>query len=95
MAEIEIGVMRRQCLDRRIHNRELLETEIRAWEHRRTESGAQIRWMFSTDQARTKKWPNPIQRLRSKSHNHCDGTLVPVRSSPQRAGAGSPRLDCW
>ena len=26
-----------------------LETEVRAWERRRTESGAQIRWMFSTD----------------------------------------------
>ena len=30
MAEIEIGVMRRQCLGHRIENRELLETEIRA-----------------------------------------------------------------
>jgi transposase len=62
MAEIEIGVMRRQCLDRRIDNRELLETEIRAWERRRTKSGAQIRWMFSTDQARTKmakSYPTP------------------------------------
>ena len=62
MAEIEIGVMRRQCLDRRIDNRELLKTEIRAWERRRTESGAQIRWMFSTDQARTKmakSYPTP------------------------------------
>ena len=54
MTEIEIGVMRRQCLDRRIATRELLETEVRAWERRRTKSGAQIRWMFSTDQARNK-----------------------------------------
>ena len=54
MAEIEIGVMRRQCLDRRIDNRDLLETEVRAWERRRTESGAKIRWMFSIDQARLK-----------------------------------------
>jgi DDE superfamily endonuclease len=62
MAEIEIGVMRRQCLDRRIASRELLETEVRAWERRRTESGAQIRWMFSTDQARAKmakSYPTP------------------------------------
>jgi len=62
MAEIEIGVMRRQCLDRRIGNRHLLETEVRAWERRRTESGAQIRWMFSTDQARAKmakSYPTP------------------------------------
>ena len=62
MAEIEIGVMRRQCLDRRIDNRDLLETEVRAWEHRRTASRAQIRWMFSTDQARVKmakSYPTP------------------------------------
>ena len=62
MAEIEIGVMRRQCLDRRIANRELLETEIQAWERRRTESRARIRWMFSTDQARVKmakSYPKP------------------------------------
>lgn len=62
MAEIEIGVMRRQCLDRRIDNRDLLETEVRAWERRRTASGAQIRWMFSTDQARAKmakSYPTP------------------------------------
>jgi hypothetical protein len=62
MAEIEIGVMRRQCLDRRIDSRDLLETEVRAWERRRTESGAKIRWMFSTDQARVKmakSYPTP------------------------------------
>ena len=62
MAEIEIGVLRRQCLDRRINNRDLLETEVRAWEQRRTESGAQIRWMISTDQARAKMakcYPTP------------------------------------
>jgi hypothetical protein len=54
--------MRRQCLDRRIANRDLLETEVRAWERRRTDSRAQIRWMFSTDQARVKmakSYPTP------------------------------------
>jgi hypothetical protein len=54
--------MRRQCLDRRIDNRDLLETEVRAWERRRTKSGAKIRWMFSTDQARVKmakSYPTP------------------------------------
>jgi transposase len=54
MVEIEIGVMRRQCLDRRIDSRTRLETEVRAWERRRTQSGARINWMFSTDQARAK-----------------------------------------
>jgi hypothetical protein len=62
MAEIEIGVMRRQCLDRRIDNRNLLESEVLAWQRRRTDSGAQIRWMFSIDQARqklAKSYPTP------------------------------------
>ena len=36
MAEIEIGVLDRQCLDRRIPRQEILEQETGAWEHRRT-----------------------------------------------------------
>jgi hypothetical protein len=62
IVEIEIGIMRRQCLDRRIASRDLLETQVRAWERRRTESGARIRWMFSIDQARAKmakSYPTP------------------------------------
>jgi transposase len=62
MVEIEIGVMRRQCLDCRIDSRARLETKVRAWERRRTASGARIRWMFSTDQARikmAKSYPTP------------------------------------
>jgi hypothetical protein len=62
MVEIEIGVLRRQCLDRRIDSRSRLETEVTAWERRRTASGARIRWMFSTDQARAKmakSYPTP------------------------------------
>ena len=62
IVEIEIGVIRRQCLDRRIDSRARLETEVSAWERRRTESGARIRWMFSTDQARVKmakSYPTP------------------------------------
>jgi transposase len=62
IVEIEIGVIRRQCLDRRIDSRAKLETEVRAWERRRTESGARIRWMFSIDQARlkmAKSYPTP------------------------------------
>ena len=62
MVEIEIGVLRRQCLDRRIESRDILETEVQTWERRRTESGQRIRWMFSTDQARdkmAKSYPTP------------------------------------
>jgi hypothetical protein len=51
---VEIGVLRTQCLDRRIDNREVMETEIAAWQHRRNASGARINWIFSTEKARTK-----------------------------------------
>ena len=54
MVEIEIGVLRSQCLDRRIDSRQMLVREIAAWLRRRNASGARINWMFSTDNARTK-----------------------------------------
>ncbi len=54
MAEIEIGVLRSQCLDRRIGEREQLEREIAAWERARNAVGARVRWMFTTEKARTK-----------------------------------------
>ena len=62
MVEIEIGVLRTQCLDRRIDNRDALVQQVAAWEARRNAAGARIHWMFSTDQARTKlarAYPKP------------------------------------
>ncbi len=54
MAEIEIGVLRSQCLDRRIGERDQLVSEIDAWERARNASGARIKWMFDTQRARQK-----------------------------------------
>ena len=54
MVEIEIGVLRGQCLDRRIGERDQLESEIAAWQKQRNESGAHIKWMFTTERARVK-----------------------------------------
>lgn len=54
MVEIEIGVLRCQCLDRRIDRKDLLITEIAAWEKQRNLSGAGIKWMFTTERARAK-----------------------------------------
>jgi hypothetical protein len=54
MVEIEIGVLRGQCLDRRIGERDQLESEIAAWQKQRNESGARIKWMFTTERARVK-----------------------------------------
>jgi transposase len=62
MVEIEIGVLRSQCLDRRIDCRQMLVRGIAAWQRRRTASGARIKWMFSTEQARAKMrrvYPKP------------------------------------
>ena len=63
MAEIEISVLRRQCLDRRIGERDALNAEIGAWERQRNASGARIRWKFTTEKARDKlahAYPQPI-----------------------------------
>jgi transposase len=54
MVEIEIGVLRGQCLDRRIDDPKRLRREIVAWERRRNAGGARIKWMFTTDKARAK-----------------------------------------
>jgi transposase len=54
MVEIEIGVLRGQCLDRRIGEREVLASEIEAWQRQRNASGARIKWKFTTQTARTK-----------------------------------------
>jgi transposase len=54
MVEIEIGVLRGQCLDRRIDDKDLLIREIEAWERRRNAESARINWMFTTDKAREK-----------------------------------------
>jgi DDE superfamily endonuclease len=54
MAEIELSVLSRQCLDRRIPDAATLETEVAAWVDRRNGSGATIDWQFTTADARIK-----------------------------------------
>ena len=63
MVEIEIGVLRGQCLDRRIATHAHLVPEIAAWERQRNASGARIKWMFTTAKARAKMghaYPEPV-----------------------------------
>ena len=65
MVEIEIGVLKRQCLDRRIECPHRLIAEIAAWQRQRNQSGARIKWMFSTETARTKMvraYPIPARK---------------------------------
>jgi len=54
MVEIEIGVLRSQCLDRRLPDPDRLVAEIGAWERQRNAVSARINWMFSTERARSK-----------------------------------------
>jgi len=54
MAEIELSVLSRQCLVRRIETKEELEREVAAWEEERNERGVEIQWRFTTAEARIK-----------------------------------------
>lgn len=54
MAEIEIGVLNRQCLNRRIDNEPVMEQEVAAWEARRNEDGIKLHWTFTIAVARAK-----------------------------------------
>ena len=54
MAEIEIGVLSRQCLDRRIPDQEVLRREVEAWQGQRNREAVRVDWRFTTEDARIK-----------------------------------------
>ena len=54
MAEIELSVLSRQCLERRVPDFETLEREAAAWQDRRDGVGVKIEWRFRTEDARIK-----------------------------------------
>ena len=54
IAEIELSVLSRQCLDRRVPDFATLAREITAWEERRNTSGGKVDWRFTTEDARIK-----------------------------------------
>jgi hypothetical protein len=58
MAEIEIGVLGAQCLDRRIPDQETLATEVGAWEAARNAAGARITWPFNRTRRSFKAQPS-------------------------------------
>ena len=53
-AEIEIGAMDRQCLDRRIPDEVTLRREVGAWTDERNKRGVKIRWTFTREKAEVK-----------------------------------------
>lgn len=51
MAEIEIGIMDRQCIGGRVPSEAMLMSEVSAWKHRRNQAKAQIEWKFTRQKA--------------------------------------------
>ena len=54
MAEIELSALTRQCLDRRIPDKDTLIHEVKAWEDQRNSEVIKVHWQFTTADARTK-----------------------------------------
>jgi hypothetical protein len=54
MAEIELSVLQRQCLNRRIPDPQTLTREVAAWEHKRNQQAVTVNWRFTTEDARVK-----------------------------------------
>lgn len=54
MAEIELSILSRQCLDRRIPDQETLRREVKAWEEKRNQHQTRMEWRFTTEDARIK-----------------------------------------
>ena len=54
MAEIEIGNMNQQCLNRRIATKKILREELAYWQEKRNREKASINWMFDVNKAREK-----------------------------------------
>ncbi len=54
IAECELSVLARQCLDRRIPDKNALKTDVDAWVKSRNSERAKVKWQFTTNDARTK-----------------------------------------
>ncbi|WOG27217.1 IS630 family transposase [Endozoicomonas sp. 8E] len=54
MAEIELSILSRQCLSRRIPDQAALKSEIEAWESQRNGVESKMEWRFTTEDARVK-----------------------------------------
>ncbi len=54
LAEIELSVLSRQCVDRRIPDQATLSSEVAAWEAERNGRAATVNWRFTTADARIK-----------------------------------------
>lgn len=64
MAEIELNVLQKQCLKRRIDNISDIKTEVNAWQNNRNNKNSVINWQFTTKKARIK-----LKRLYPSIHD--------------------------
>jgi len=64
MAETELSILSRQCLDRRIDCKEIMTSEVAAWEQDRNTHESKIDWQFTTTDARIK-----LKRLYPSLHD--------------------------
>ena len=53
-AEIELSILTKQCLNRRIGDIETYRREVQAWQNTRNNSGKGVDWQFTTNDARIK-----------------------------------------
>ena len=63
MAEIEIGILSRQCLDRRVASRQLLQSEVNAWQQARNVAQRTIEWKFTRQDADQKLGRQYVPKL--------------------------------
>ena len=72
MAEIELSVLGRQCLSRRIPDFDTLTTEVAAWETTRNTGSVRVQWQFTTTEARVKlkRLYSVLKPVKSKSLDH-------------------------
>jgi len=54
MAEIELSILSRQCLERRIPDQETLKKEVAAWQEQRNAIARPMQWRFTNEDARIK-----------------------------------------
>jgi hypothetical protein len=54
LIEIELSILSRQCLDRRLPDLATFRAGAQAWEDRRNSAGHTVDWRFTTDDARIK-----------------------------------------
>ena len=72
MAEIELSVLARQCLDQRIPDQQTLAEEVGAWEAERNAVESSIEWRFTTQEARIKLkhlYPEIVEPSNDSNHS--------------------------